>query len=288
MALTPSKPQPIVCIGPNGKPLADAISIAANPSFVQAPLNQVDPRQYEFHLYDCASDKGCFTPDGKPRWQGRDSSGKLVWNHSVQQCDDKRNCGKWALRPNPPRPVTVYFVAFVQQKAAYGGQRVTGARLLQVPWTYTGQRCPNQPLPPGLPEGQDTRVQFGWMGININGQLTPPDPADLTGNFQNWQFTGHDNRTGANVRCAGVLRSGESVRPGANGVMGCVAQWGQNDWRCQGNAQMDVQWTAIPGDFGWWATGACVGTKTEGGKPPEQNYNFGVVWLKSGLGLPLK
>jgi hypothetical protein len=51
---------------------------------------------------------------------------------------------------------------------------------------------------------------------------------------------------------------------------------------------MDVDWSIIAGGFGWFATGGCVGTVTEGGKPPEVKNPFGVVWLKSGLGLPLK
>jgi hypothetical protein len=51
---------------------------------------------------------------------------------------------------------------------------------------------------------------------------------------------------------------------------------------------MDVEYSVISGGSGWFASGNCVGTVTEGGSPPEVKNPFGVVYLKSGLGLPLQ
>jgi hypothetical protein len=148
---------------------------------------------------------------------------------------------------------------------------------------------------PGPSVGEDFKAQFVWnrdtdgnFVINIDGRKNPPEPAHLTGNFQNWQFTGHDPHTGADVSCAGGLDPGRKAAPDAPGSMKCEARLGQTIWRCQGPARMDVDWSVVAGGFAWFAIGPgnCAGTITEGGKTRQNK--FGVVWVRSGLGLPLK
>lgn len=147
----------------------------------------------------------------------------------------------------------------------------------------------------GPQTGDDFKAQFVWSRdpdgnfvINIDGKRNPPQPAHLTGNFQHWQFTGHDPQTGADVKCTGGLDPGKKAAPDATGTMSCEARLKQTVWQCQGSGKMVVDWSVVAGGSAWFAVwpGSCTGTITEGGKT--RSNKFGVVWVRSNLGLPLK
>jgi hypothetical protein len=161
---------------------------------------------YELRVYYCPSD----TPGGC-------RSSKMAPWRQIGRCDGGgANCTSSPIKLQTPRSVTLYFLPLIYEKAR--GRLMTplkNVKVLPVTWTNTGQRCPEQQ--PGPAVGEDHRVEFSWNGngvINVNGTLTPPDPANLTGNFQHWDFIGHDNRTGADLHCTGGLLPGRRAAPG--------------------------------------------------------------------------
>src|SRR5262249_12621352 len=195
VVLTPAKQQPILCRDAQGKLQADSVSVESNTWFKPS----YNSRDYEMRLFVCPSDnpQGCFTPQGNPNPQS--------WRPFPGTCSGGSGVPcKWLIRLNQPRQVTVYLKAHVYEKAS--NRRVTtpqDSQQLNITWTNTGQRCPEQQQP-GPAVGEDLRAVFVWnrdpdgnFVINVDGQRTPPDPANLTGNFQRWQFTGRDPRTGA-------------------------------------------------------------------------------------------
>ena len=143
LELSPSVPNPKICRDDANKLQSDGLSVESD-AFSKPPYNRYDSREYNMWLSKCPSDN----PGGCKNIK--------TWTYNQNPCPGGRHVPcKWAIILAQPRPVTVYFIVRIFDKANREVAAANNSQILNLTWRDEG-KCPKQ--------------LFDSLTITVNGQ----------------------------------------------------------------------------------------------------------------------
>jgi hypothetical protein len=135
LELTPNLEKLEICRNAAGKLQADSVGVESG-SFLTPAAHRFNSKSYSMWLYFCASDN----PNGCKDFKN--------WTYDRQACIGGSGLPcKWPIKLKTARPVSVYFLAQIYDRANSAMTSPKQSKILKLTWKDVGQ-CPTQAPPP--------------------------------------------------------------------------------------------------------------------------------------------